>query len=162
RRLRQFERVHARTDPPRSRPRAIPPVSSRRHDQARRSRRRGVFRLAAQKAEGRRQEKSVKEAIRSEAATSDVAAAVEHYVREAPHAAGEFIDELERAIRHIERHPSSGSPRYAHELDIPQLRHWSLRKFPFALFYIDDADSLVILRCVHMTRDIPATLRDET
>ena len=103
----------------------------------------------------------MKEAIRSAAATSDVAAAVEYYLNEAPLVAADFIDELERAVRHIERHPASGFPRYAHELDIPQLRHWPLRKFPFALFYVEDADRLVILRCVHMTRDIPASLRDE-
>jgi toxin ParE1/3/4 len=104
----------------------------------------------------------VKEAVRSAAAASDVIDAVEHYLAEAPHVASDFIDELERAVRHIERHPSSGSPRYAHELDIPQLRHWPLRRFPFALFYIEHADRLDILRCVHMTRDIPVTLRDES
>ena len=103
----------------------------------------------------------MKVAIRSAAATADVAAAVEHYLKEAPHVAADFIDELEHAVRHIERHPSSGSPRYAHELDMPLLRHWPLRRFPFALFYIEDADRLVVLRCVHMTRDIPASLRDE-
>ena len=104
----------------------------------------------------------MKPAIRSTAATSDIAAAVDFYVSEASHVAADFIDELERAVRHIERHPSSGSPRYAHELDIAELRHWSLRKFPFALFYIEDADRLVILRFVHMTRDIPASLREES
>jgi toxin ParE1/3/4 len=103
----------------------------------------------------------VKGSIRSAAATSDVTAAVEYYLNEAPHVAADFVDELERAVRHIERHPSAGSPRYAHELDIPHLRHWPLRRFPFALFYVEDADRLVILRCVHMTRDIPASLRDE-
>jgi toxin ParE1/3/4 len=104
----------------------------------------------------------VKQAIRSTAATADVAAAIGHYLNEAPHVAVNFVGELERAVRHIERHPSSGSPRYAHELDIPQLRHWPLRRFPFALFYVEDVDRLVIMRCVHMTRDIPASLRDES
>jgi toxin ParE1/3/4 len=103
----------------------------------------------------------VKEAIRYATASSDIVAVVEHYLAEAPHVAADFIDELERAVRHIERHPSSGSPRYAHELDIPQLRYWPLRRFPFALFYIEHADHLDVIRCVHMTRDIPVTLRDE-
>jgi toxin ParE1/3/4 len=104
----------------------------------------------------------VKAVIRSAAASSDIAAAVEHYLLEAPHVADDFVDELERATWHIERHPSSGSPRYAHELDIPQLRHWPLRRFPFALFYVEHPDHLDVLRCVHVTRDIPETLRGES
>jgi toxin ParE1/3/4 len=103
----------------------------------------------------------VKPAIRSAATEEDILAAVEHYLREAPHIASDFIDELERAAHHIERHPSSGSPRYAHEMDIPQLRHWPLRRFPFALFYVEHEDHLDVLRCVHLTRDIPATLQEE-
>lgn len=103
----------------------------------------------------------MKHAIRSAAASEDVAAAVEHYVAEAPHAADGFIDELERAVRHIERHPTSGSPRYSHELDIPRLRHWKLKRFPFALFYLEYTDHLIVIRCVHMRRDIPRSVQEE-
>jgi toxin ParE1/3/4 len=103
----------------------------------------------------------VKHASRSVAASADIAAAVEHYLGEAPHAIEGFIDELERAVRHIERHATSGSPRYSHELDIPRLRHWKLRRFPFALFYLENVDHLFVIRCVHMSRDIPRSLQEE-
>ena len=103
----------------------------------------------------------MKRAIRSAAASSDIVVAVEHYLGEAPHAADGFIDELERAVHHIERHPTYGSPRYSHELDIPRLRHWKLKRFPFALFYLEYSDHLVVIRCVHTSRDIPRSLRDE-
>ncbi len=103
----------------------------------------------------------MKPAIRSALAGADIQSAVEFYVAETVQVAAAFIDELERATRHIESHPATGSPRYAHELNIPQLRFWPLRRFPFALFYIEHADHLDVIRCVHMSRDIPASLRDD-
>jgi toxin ParE1/3/4 len=102
----------------------------------------------------------VKQAIRSALADEDISAAVDFYLGESVPAAMAFIDELERATRRIETHPATGSPRYAEALHIPQLRFWPLRKFPYALFYIEHADHLDVIRCVHMSRDIPASLQE--
>ena len=105
----------------------------------------------------------MKPAIRSALAEADIEAAVEFYLAEAPDApevATGFINALERATRQIESHPAFGSPRFALELAIPQLRHWSLRRYPYALFYIEHDDHLDVIRCVHMSRALPATLRD--
>jgi toxin ParE1/3/4 len=105
----------------------------------------------------------VKPAIRSALAAADIQSAVEFYLAESVKVATAFIDELEHATRHIEAHPATGSPRYAHELNLPQLRFWSFRRFPFALFYIEHGDHLDVIRCVHLSRDIPASLQaDET
>ena len=103
----------------------------------------------------------MKPAIRSALAAADIQSAVEFYLAESVKVATAFVDELERATRHIETHPAIGSPRYAHELNIPQLRFWPLSRFPYALFYIEHADHLDVIRCVHMSRDIPASLRDD-
>ena len=103
----------------------------------------------------------MKPAIRSALAEADVWAAVDFYIAEAVDVAAAFIDELERATRHIESHPATGSPRYALALNIPQLRFWPLNRFPYALFYIEHADHLDVIRCVHLHRDIPATLQDD-
>ena len=103
----------------------------------------------------------MKPAIRSALAAEDIQSAVEFYIAESVRAATDFIDELEHATAHVESHPATGSPRYAHELNIPQLRFWPLRRFPFALFYIEHTDHLDVIRCVHMSRDIPASLRDD-
>lgn len=103
----------------------------------------------------------MKPAIRSALAESDIQSTVNFYVVEAGHVAADFIDELEHATRHIESNPATGSPRYAHELNIPQLRLWPLKRFPYALFYIEHADHLDVIRCVHMSRDIPASLQDD-
>ncbi|HKR39531.1 MAG TPA: hypothetical protein VJU59_07595 [Paraburkholderia sp.] len=41
-----------------------------------------------------------------------------------------FIAEIEHAYTHLARHPKTGSPRCAYELDIPGLRSWSLDRYP--------------------------------
>lgn len=61
--------------------------------------------------------------IPREQANRDVDEAIAFYLDEAgTQAASGFIDALEQAYTHIGRHPGSGSPRYAHELDLPGLR----------------------------------------
>ena len=71
----------------------------------------------------------MKSAIRSARAEADIRSAFDFYISEAAHAAASFIDELEYATRHIELNPATGSPRYAHELNIPRLRFWPLKVF---------------------------------
>lgn len=104
----------------------------------------------------------MKPAVRSALAEADIESSLTFYAAESAQLALEFIDALEHAARHIELHPGTGSPRYAHELNIPQLRYWPLKRFPFALFYIEHGNHLDVIRCVHMSRDIPASLRDDT
>lgn len=87
---------------------------------------------------------------------------MDFHLAEAAPVAGRFVAALERATRHIESNPTSGSPRYALELGLPRLRHWPLRRFPYALFYVEHADHLDLIRCVHMSRDLPASLQEET
>ncbi len=74
--------------------------------------------------------------------------------------ANAFLDALEKAVAHIQRAPGSGLPRYAQELGLPGLRFWVLNKFPFSLFYVEQAEHLWVIRLVHMSRDIPASLQD--
>ena len=103
----------------------------------------------------------MKPAIRSALAQADIDSALEYYSVEAAHAVDGFIDALEKATAHIERSPGTGSPRYAHGLNIPRLRFWSLTRYPYALFYIEHKDHLDVIRVVHLLRDIPATLQQE-
>ena len=51
-----------------------------------------------------------------------------------------FIDALEQAYTHIGRHPATGSPRHAHELDLPGLRAWPLTRYPYIVFCVERAD----------------------
>ncbi len=101
----------------------------------------------------------MKPAFRSELAEQDIQRTLDHYAGISAATALKFLDALQAASRHIEAHPGSGSPRYAHELDIPQLRYWMLRGFPHALFYVEHDDHLDVIRFPHLQQDIPVSLR---
>ena len=102
---------------------------------------------------------AIKPALRSAQARLDIEAALDYYALEAPHMVTSFVDALERAVVHIQRSPGTGSPRDAIELDFPGLRFWTLNKFPYGLFYLEQVDHLLVIRLVHMSRDIPASLQ---
>ena len=93
-------------------------------------------------------------------ADRDVHQAIDHYLDEgAEQAALKFIDALEQAIWHIERHPATGSPRYAHELDLPGLRCWQLKGYPYLVFYVERDDHVDVWRLLHGSRDIAAWMQ---
>ena len=100
---------------------------------------------------------SVKPVIPRALASRDVDQAIEHYLDEGGERVGlGFIDALERAYRHIARHPASGSPRYAQELDLPGLRVWPLKRYPHLVFYVERNDHIDVWRVLHSQRDLPA------
>jgi len=91
----------------------------------------------------------------------DVQEAVDYYLSEAgEQIALAFVDALERAYRHIGRHPASGSLRYAHELDLPDLRCWPTKRYPYLVFYAERDDHIDVWRVLHGERDIPTWLRE--
>lgn len=103
----------------------------------------------------------VKPVIPREQANRDVDEAVAYYLSEAGDAvAFGFIDALEKAYGHIGRHPATGSPRYAHELNLPGLRAWPLARYPHIVFYVEHSDYIDVWRVVHGQRDIPAWMQE--
>ncbi len=95
-------------------------------------------------------------------AAADIDSALAHYRTEAgQEVAFDFIDELESALNHIERHPLAGSLRFGYELDIPELRSWQLKRFPYLVFYVNDETGIDVWRVLHARRDIPAVLNLE-
>ena len=103
-----------------------------------------------------------KRVVPREEAERDINEAIAHYRTEggAPTALG-FIDALEAAFDHLGAHPATGSPRYASELDLPGLRHWPIRNFPYLIFYVELEGHLDVWRMLHSQRDIPAWLQPE-
>lgn len=96
-----------------------------------------------------------------ELALRDVEDALAHYAAEgAESAVLGFIDALESAYRHIGRHPSTGSPRHAHELNLAGLRSWPLTRYPYIVFYAEHSDHIDVWRVLHSRRDIPAWLQE--
>lgn len=92
-------------------------------------------------------------------AANDIDAALAHYHNVADdHVALNFIDALEAAIDHLRQHPHTGSLQLGYELDIPELRSWPVRKFPYLIFCVPDDDRIDIWRILHTKRDIPAHL----
>lgn len=69
-----------------------------------------------------------------------------------------FVDALENAKDLLAEHPSIGSPRFAIETSIPELRGLLLRRFPYVVVYTDDPDAVRVHRVLHTRRDIPSEL----
>jgi toxin ParE1/3/4 len=103
----------------------------------------------------------VRPVVPREQAHRDVEDAVAYYLaQDAESAALGFVDALEKAYGHIGRHPASGSPRHAHELNLPGLRSWTLTRFPYLVFYVERADHIDVWRVLHGQRDIPAWMQE--
>lgn len=97
-----------------------------------------------------------------EVAGKDIEDVVDYYPREAGNqAALNFIEFLQRAFDHIGRHPQTGSPRYAHELNLPGLRAWPVKRYPYWIFYVELDDHIDVWRVLNGQRDIPAWLSTE-
>lgn len=85
----------------------------------------------------------LKPIIRRALAEQDALEAVQYYFeQDAAKAALDFIDELEAALNHIQRYPGTGSPRYAHSLNLPGLRFWRCKRFPYLVFYFEQVDCI--------------------
>jgi len=99
--------------------------------------------------------------VRRAQADADVLEAIDYHLTVSASAAEGFIDSLEAAYSHIRRHPGTGSPRYAHELNIPGLRFWPCSRYPYLVFYMEQAGQFELWRVLHGERDTPRWLREE-
>lgn len=102
--------------------------------------------------------RAVKPLVRRARSDADVTDAIDYYLAESPAAALGFVDALEAAYDHIQRWPASGSSRYAFELNLPGLRFWPCKKYPYLIFYVQKADRIEVWRVLHAQRDIPRWL----
>jgi toxin ParE1/3/4 len=104
---------------------------------------------------------TAKPVVLRELAHRDVEDAIDHYTDEAgADLAFRFIDALSEAFRAIGVRPGTGSPRYAHELELPGLRSRQLRKFPYLVFYLERDDHIDVWRVLHAERDIPSWMSE--
>ncbi|MEJ5979490.1 type II toxin-antitoxin system RelE/ParE family toxin [Novosphingobium sp. PS1R-30] len=102
-----------------------------------------------------------KPVVPRELASRDVEEAIDHYGDEAGEGlALRFIDALSEAYRAIGSRPGTGSPRYAHELDLPGLRSRKMRRFPYLVFYLERDDHIDVWRVLLAPRDIPAWMAE--
>jgi toxin ParE1/3/4 len=96
-------------------------------------------------------------------ALRDIDDAINRYLSEnAGQAALDFIGRLEQCYSHIIEYPANGSPRYAHELNLPGLRFWPITKYPHLVFYIEQSQHIDVWRVLHGERDIPVLMQENT
>jgi toxin ParE1/3/4 len=60
-----------------------------------------------------------------------------------------------RALANLD---ASGSPRYAHQVGLADLRFWPLGRFPYLIFHVERVDHIDVWRVLHAQRDIPGWL----
>lgn len=96
-----------------------------------------------------------------ERAHRDVEDAIAHYMAEGADAGAlGFIDALQKAYAHIGRHAGTGSPRCAHDINLPGLRSWPLARYPYLVFDVEHPDHVDVWRVLHGGRDIPASMHE--
>ena len=99
--------------------------------------------------------------IPRERAHRDVDEAIAWYLHEAgADTALAFVAALEKAYAAIADRPRTGSPRYAHELNLLDLRHRKLARFPWLVFYVEREEHIDVWRVLDARRDIPAWLAE--
>ena len=102
---------------------------------------------------------STKPVVPRERANQDIDEAIDFYLSQgAGKAALDFVDALEKAFGQIIRQPRAGSPRYAHEFNLPGLRCWRLTRFPQLVFYFELDASIDVWRVLHGQRDLPGEI----
>lgn len=101
--------------------------------------------------------------IPREHANRDVEETLAYYLGEGSESAAlGFIDTLEQAYAHITRHPATGATHYAHELNLPGLRFWPLKRYPHLVFYVEHETHIDVWRILNARRDIPVWLQENT
>jgi toxin ParE1/3/4 len=96
-----------------------------------------------------------------ERARLDAEAAVDYYDSEAGGSVARgFIDRLEKAYQALGSHPAAGSLKYAYELNLPGLRSWPVKRYPYIIFYVDLPAHIEIWRILHAQRDIAAWMQE--
>ena len=91
-------------------------------------------------------------------ALRDLAEARAYYRKEAPHVVGDFALAVDAELLHLRRNPSTGSPRYGLQIGFAGLRSWTVKKFPYVIFYVQQANCVVVIRVLRQAADIPAHL----
>jgi toxin ParE1/3/4 len=100
----------------------------------------------------------MKRLIMQRRALRDLVDARAYYQKEAPHVVGDFALTVDAELRHLRENAGTGSPRYGRLIGMPGLRSWPVKRFPYVIFYVDQADHITVVRVLHQASDIPRHL----
>lgn len=96
-----------------------------------------------------------------EAAERDINDAIDRYFGEGGiGVATRFVEAMDAALLHVETHPASGSPRYALELNLPSIRSWQTKFFPYIVFYVESVGQVEVWRVLHAHQHIAGWLAE--
>jgi len=84
----------------------------------------------------------------------DFDSALAYYAQESSAVAEDFLREVQRAYDRIGELPGIGSPHFRPMLSDEDLRAYSLRIFPYIVFYIERDTHVDVLRLLHSHRDV--------
>ncbi|MEA3643576.1 MAG: type II toxin-antitoxin system RelE/ParE family toxin [Lamprobacter sp.] len=105
---------------------------------------------------------TTKQVIPRRLAIRDVDEIIEYYLETSSEAiALGFVDALESAYAEIGSNPAIGSPRYAYELELPGLRSWPLKRYPYLIFYLERDAHIDVWRVLHGRRDVPLWMHEQ-
>ncbi|MBK1619277.1 plasmid stabilization protein [Lamprobacter modestohalophilus] len=105
---------------------------------------------------------TTKKVIPRRLAIQDVDEIIEHYLETSPEAiALGFVDALESAYARIGSNPAIGSLRYAYELELPGLRSWPLKRYPYLIFYLEEDEHIDVWRVLHGSQDVPRWMHEQ-
>lgn len=94
-------------------------------------------------------------------AQNDLEQAFDYYLDSADAGvAEEFASDFARTTRLISEFPELGSPRYSFDTGLEEIRFWSMKKFPYLIFYIEAEHHIDVWRVLHSHMDIPEHLND--
>lgn len=80
-------------------------------------------------------------------AEADITEAYQWYEGQAEGLGEEFLRAVDACFAAVQRIPTAYSPIYKH------VRRALLRRFPYAIFYIIEADRIIVLACFHARRN---------
>lgn len=95
-------------------------------------------------------------------ADAEFDAALNWYLAEAGTAAAlRFLDAVQAAHDLIAQASGVGAPGLGLEMGMQGLRTWRIAGFPYLVLYLDDENSVEIVRFLHAFRDVPKALTDD-
>jgi len=105
---------------------------------------------------------TTKQIIPRRLAIRDVDEIIKYYLETSSEAiALGFVDALESAYAEIGLNPAIGSPRYAYELELPGLRSWQFKRYPYLIFYLERDAHIDVWRFLHGRRDVPLWMHEQ-
>lgn len=86
----------------------------------------------------------------------DIDRAADFYETTSAELAMRFLAAVGDSVRLLRAHPYIGSPLQGIRLDRAGIRTLITHAFPYMLFYTEIQERLILVRLLHMSRDIPA------